>query len=279
LRFFVAITVLAVFLSQAHCKVKKVRHSDPAPPIFPNDWTAHEEDFSVIHQGKYKIQGDDYCCTKNGGQCQVQTQYDNGMQYTDYTNNRTRFDDTTGQGTDVTLFYPKYMDMNVDANNTCVDYCPVHDDMRPYQINVNATDLGQKVVDNRTCEEWEWYQTFEGIIVMETFDVYVDSATGYPYQEIDTLTPFGEYVGDAYTTYHTFTAGTPDPKLFDIKGVDSCPMAHNCQQPHRQLRRLKNRMWKTFMHYHKLSATVGNSRESRIASLKEGMINARRNRH
>jgi len=217
-------------------------------PVFPNDWSAQEEDFEVIHQGPWKQDGDDWCCPTGVAQCQVQTQYMNGMDYTDYSHNRTRFDDPK-QGTIVDLYFPKYMNMAVDVNNTCVNYCPIRGDLTPYQINVNATDMGPKVIDGRNTEEYEWYSTFEGVVVMETYDVYVDATTKLPYKEIDLITPFGENLGIATTTYHTFVPGTPDPSLFDIKGVDSCPLAQNCGHQFRQQIRRHRRNFVDYFHY------------------------------
>jgi hypothetical protein len=216
------------------------------PPALPIDWTSIEEDFMVVYQGQYTQNGDDYCC--NDQNCEVQTQYQSGHNYFDYTHNRTRFDDPA-QGSIVSLFYPIYKEMAVDDTNTCTSYCPIEDDLEPYALDANSTDEGQKIVRNITTELWEYKEMAFGVIVMETDDVYVDQSKtpAIPIQEIDYLTPFGEAIGQSTSTYLSFIPGTPSPSHFDVKGIDACPQDSGCDQQMRQFVRRRNRSWKTWL--------------------------------
>jgi len=215
-------------------------------PQFPLDWTANEEDFAVVYQGQYVQQGDLYCCGDDS--CEVQTEYSAGMDYFDYTHNRTRFDDPVN-GNIVSLFNPVYKEMLVDASNTCQSFCPIEDDLEPYGIDPNATYMGQKVIDNKTLDDWQ-YEDKEFGIVFEIDNVYVDPTSELPYTEIDQLTPFGQAIGEESEVFHTFVPGTPDPSHFAVKNVDGCPMDPNCGQSFRQGVRRRWGLRLTWMKYH-----------------------------
>jgi hypothetical protein len=212
-------------------------------PVFPTDWTSIEQDFAVVYQGQYVQTGGMYCC--GDANCEIQTEYQSGHNYFDFTNQRTRFDDPV-QGSIVSLFKPVYKEMAVDANNVCQAFCPIEDDLEPYGIPVNATDQGPTIVNNKTVEDWQSKVVILGVIVMEIDDFYVDQSKSpaIPIQEIDQLTPFGEKIGEFTSNYLSFVPGTPDPSHFDIKGVDNCPMSQNCDEQRRQMHRLryKNRL-------------------------------------
>jgi len=235
----VAVAVLAV--------VAKVLAATPTPPVFPDDWTANEEDFAVVYQGDYVQQNNLYCCGDTS--CEVQTEYQSGMDYFDYTHNRTRFDDPV-QGSIVSLFYPIYKEMAVDGTNTCTSYCPLDEDLYPYQVETNSTNQGTKVVNGHTCTDWQYKQIAFGVVVMEIDDVFVDQTSNLPVQEVDQLTPFGEPIGTSTSTYHTFVPGTPDPSHFAIKGIDSCPQDPNCGQDYRQFVRRRWKLWKTWLQHY-----------------------------
>jgi len=222
-----------------------VAATTPPLPNFPLDWTANEEDFMVVYQGQYVQSGSLYCCGDDS--CEVQTQYQKGMDYFDFTHNRTRFDDPIN-GMIVSLFNPIYKEMLVDGTNTCTSYCPIQDDLYPYQLDPNSTYMGQKVIDGKTLDDWQ-FEDKEFGIVFEISDVYVDPSTQLPYQEDDQLTPFGQPIGDETSTYHTFTPGTPDPSHFAVKNVANCPMDPNCGQSFRQAVRRRWRLRKTWMTY------------------------------
>lgn len=227
----------------------RVHHHKPqgkaAPPIpnFPVDWTANEEDYMVVYQGQYTVSNGMYCC--GDASCEVQTQYQSGMDYFDYTHNRTRFDDPVN-GDIVSLFAPVYKEMAVDSTNTCTAYCPIQDDLYPYSIDANSTYMGQKVINGQSYDDWQYVDKEFGII-FETDNVFVNPSSQLPYQEVDNLTPFGQAIGQSISTYHTFTPGTPDPSHFAIKGVDNCPLDQNCGNSQRQFVRRRWNMWKTWM--------------------------------
>jgi len=220
----------------------------PPYPIFPNDWTANEEDFAVVYQGQYSQQGNMYCCGDDN--CEVQTEYQSGMNYFDYTHNRTRFSDPQ-QGTIVSLFYPIYKEMAVDNNLNCQSYCPIEEDLFPYALDDNSTFQGTKVVNGHTCNDWQGIQYLVGhSIVMEIDDVFVDTTTNLPVQEVDQLTPLGTPVGTETSTYHTFVPGTPSASLFAVKGIANCPEDQNCGQSFRQFVRRRWNLHETYLKYY-----------------------------
>jgi len=243
-----AICLLLLSVAVACAAVHKPR-AKPVPQ-FPLDWTANEEDFAVVYQGQYVQQGNLYCCGDDS--CEVQTQYQSGMDYFDFTHNRTRFDDPAN-GMIVALFNPIYKEMLVDGSNTCQSFCPLEEDLEPYAVDANATYMGQKVIDNKTLDNWQW-QDKEFGIVFETNNVFVDPTTELPYTEIDNLTPFGMAIGDEEETFHTFVPGTPDPSHFAIKGIANCPEDPNCGQSFRQRARRRWHLRKTWMKWHNVNA-------------------------
>jgi len=221
-------------------------------PTFPNDWSALEDDELIAFQGQVSTIGTKMCCELRSN-CQVQTQYELGMTYCDYTNQRSRFDDRISGQTIVTL-YSIQKNMLV-VNQTCKEYCPLQGEhLSPGFLDVNATDKGRVILpDGRPANHWQWKDTIFGIIVMEVIDVYVnqtDMKNAVPFGQVQHLTPFGQHIGDFTANWNQFTAGTPDPKLFDIQGVDSCPMSPNCGQESYQRNRLRFRQMKSWMKYH-----------------------------
>jgi len=226
-----------------------------AVPTFPTDYTSIEEDFAVIYQGQYVQTGNMYCCGDSN--CEVQTQYQSGHNYFDYTNQRTRFDDPV-QGSIVSLFNIN-KEMAVDANNVCQAYCPIGEPLEPYAIPVNATDQGSTIVNNKTVEDWQSKVVFIGIIVMEIDDFYVDQSRSpaVPVQEVDQITPFGQNLGQFTTNFLSFVAGTPDPSHFAVTGIDQCPMSQNCGEQRRQLHRLRNKSRLTWLKYHQEQKMAG----------------------
>jgi len=221
-------------------------------PQFPNDWSALEDDELAVFQGQYSTIGSKMCCDIRSN-CQVQTQYELGNVYVDCSHNRTRFDDRISRQTIVTL-YDRQKNMLV-VNNTCKEYCPLQGEvLTPGFLVKEAHDLGQVTLpDGRKAQHWQWKETIFGIIVMEIIDVYVnqsDMTNAVPFGQVDHLTPFGEHIGDMITNWNDFKPGTPDPALFDIQGVDSCPMSPNCGSQVHQMHRLRMRQMKTWVKYH-----------------------------
>jgi hypothetical protein len=230
--------------------------ADPPMPNFPLDWTSQEQDLALMYQGSYTQNGDNYCCAEDN--CEVQTQYQSGHNYFDFTHNRTRFDDPV-QGSIVSLFAPLYMEMAVDGNNKCTSYCPIEDDLEAYGVPDNSTYNGTAVVNGITCDDWQYKETLFGVVVMEIDEFFVDQTTQLPLQEIDVLTPFGEQIGDMTTTYLQFIPGTPDAKLFAVTGIKDCPQDNNCGQDYRQFVRLRNGAHKTWLKHHQLNKMAKNA--------------------
>jgi len=227
----------------------KPGHKASNVPVLPNDWTSLEEDFAVIYQGEYVNVQNMFCC--GDANCEIQTEYQSGHNYFDYTNQRTRFDDPV-QGSIVSLYDPIYKEMIVDSNNVCQEFCPIEEPLTPYTVPANSTDQGSTIVNNKTVEDWQSKVIILGIIVMETDDFYIDQSQDPPIavQEVDQLTPFGQKIGQATMNYLQFVPGTPDPSKFDIKGVDNCPMSDQCGQSRRQLHRLRNKNRLTWLKYY-----------------------------
>jgi len=223
-------------------------------PKFPNDWQAYERDALAAFQGAVKHVGNLMCCDPQST-CEVQTQYQAGNVYYDYSHNRTRFDDVAERQTIITMFdIQKEM---LVVNQTCKEFCPLDGDrMHPGFLDVNATDLGQTTLpppDGRKCEHWQWKETIFGIIVMEVCDVYInqtDMANAVPFGEVDHLTPFGQHIGDFTSNWEQFKPGTPDPSLFIVNGIDSCPESPNCGEQSLQFNRLRNGAMKTWLRWH-----------------------------
>jgi len=229
-------------------------------PKFPNDWSAYEEDELAAFQGQVQTIGTKFCCDAKSN-CEVQVQFEAGDVYVDYSHNRTRFDDRTAGQVIINRFdLQKQM---LVVNQTCKEYCPMQGDvLRPGFLDRNATDKGQVTLpDGRKAEHWQWKETIFGIIVMEICDVYVnqqDMQNGIPYGEVDHLTPFGQHIGDFTSTWTNFKPGTPDPSLFIVNGIDSCPMAHDCGNNAHQLARLRTHQNKAYSYYYSLNAAAAN---------------------
>jgi len=49
------------------------------------------------------------------------------------------------------------------------------------------------------------------------------------------------------STWANFQAGTPDPSLFNIAGIDTCPQSDQCGNSQRQLNRLRGGRWLTWV--------------------------------
>ena len=62
---------------------------------WPGDWSGEVTNSLLINQGGHKNKaGDAMCCdTNNNAQCEIQSEYQNGMLYYDFTNQRQRMED------------------------------------------------------------------------------------------------------------------------------------------------------------------------------------------
>jgi len=221
-------------------------------PVFPKDWTAIESQELSIHQGAYIQIGDMMCCPLKEN-CQVQIQAESGKHYFDYTHNRTRFDYDTGEIIVNDYAIGKEMDVEVTSEGTfaCMEYCPLEFGLDPLSIDDSAKDHGSVQIAGKTYEKWTWKEVILKIIVMEKVEMLVDQSTtpNVPFVENEELTPFGQDIGTANTTYTDFVIGTPDPMLFKVVNVSSCPMSPNCDSLKRQFVRLRDGNYNQFFYY------------------------------
>jgi len=193
--------------------------------------------------------------------CEVQVQAQQGENYYDYTHNRTRMD--VGGGQSIVNLFDIQKELLV-VNQTCQEYCPMQGDiLTPFGPDPNATLEGTVPYDGHTCQDWQWNQTIFKIYVMEISDMFIDAtgANPIPIGEVDQLTPFGQYLGTMNSTWSNFQAGTPDPALFNISGIDSCPQSPNCGDGMRQLHRLRMRRFNSYFAYAQPAALAEDSAE------------------
>jgi len=203
--------------------------STTALPTFPNDWDADEVSNLVQLQGAVKR--NNAACCPAGMNCKLQVQAQVGHHWYDFSNNRTRFG-SGGDGDNVNLYYPIYKSIQVDANNTCVKYCPIDFDLEPLSLDPNATDIGTAVLNGKTVEAYQWFdkEPIIGVVQVNTFYVDQSGSTPLPVLEFDKLTPFGQYLGDSNNSYVNFKAEKQDPSKFRVNGLSDCPQDPQCGQ-------------------------------------------------
>jgi len=229
---------------------------------FPNDWSAQETVHLVINQGGKLDPSGDLCCAHAViGECQVQTQYQKGQKYFDYSNQRTRFEDAV-TGEIIVNDYTSGKEMSVVHNETlgydvCTEYCPLQDDLDIFGIDPDAKDRGASIdpISGQPAEHYHWMDVILKIIEMSHTEFYADISgdTAKPLSQMEFITPFGgPAIGSTNNTWANFTAGKQPADKFDIHGMDTCPQSPNCGQSSRQLHRIANRDYKTFAKYLKL---------------------------
>jgi hypothetical protein len=228
-----------------------------------SDWSSETTSSMLINQGgQPNADKTAICCSSSySGQCAVQSQYASGMQYTDYTNQRARSEDPVN-GIVVALYSKDGKtpgkNMLVEQNGThevCVKYCPLDPGEtlgrgKSAWMDPNATDMGKVKFEGHDAIKYQWNDTIFGKITMQINDFYA-TPDDVPIAEISELTPFGgPAIGNFHNTWSKFKAG-PQPKdKFDIHGVDTCPQDPQCEQPGKQLQRLRMRQFLTFARYH-----------------------------
>ena len=115
-------------------KVVVPNNTNTTLPTFPNDWSAEEKAHLVINQGGKPDADGNLCCAHAVvGECQVQSEYQHGQKYFDYSNKRTRFEDSVS-GEITVNDYKKNKEMLVVYNSTlgydicqeCVVFVFVH---------------------------------------------------------------------------------------------------------------------------------------------------------
>jgi len=244
----------ALCVALAVLAVATIASADPAPPTFPDGFSCYEVDQLLQFQGDYSTNGGNICCPLDSAACQVEVQGQSGLNSFDYVGNRTRWDDDSGQI--IIDNFATQMEMLVVANGSswaCQAYCSLEgESLDPFGLGDNSSYIGQKVVNGETCDDWEWKETILGVITMEISDMFVttdSSGNSIPVQEIDQLTPFGQAIGTMTSSWSKWNPVTPDPSLFDVTGVIGCPMGSNCGDDARQLKRLRNKQFKTWGKY------------------------------
>ncbi len=62
-------------------------------------------------------------------------------------------------------------------------------------------------INGTKAADWRWFEKFLGI-TMQTSDFYADQSgsSPVPIMEVDTLTPFGEYIGTSNSTWSDWQA-------------------------------------------------------------------------
>jgi len=226
-----------------------VASSTAAIPSLAKDVIYNSNSVEVVYQGAWNQQGDQFCCPETN--CQVQVQESEGLSYQDATNQRLRFDGVGSQPI-VTLFGSIQKEMLVDPTTLkCLSYCPNTDDFGTYQVPSNSTDLGKVTRNGKVVEQFQYKETLFGIVVMETDNFYLDLSgkVPTPVAEVDLLTPFGESIGKATTTFSSWVPGPLDAKLFAVTGIDTCPEDQNCGNNVRQSYRRRHKLFKTYAKY------------------------------
>eukprot|EP01062_Namystynia_karyoxenos_P026978 TRINITY_DN2080_c0_g1_i1.p1 TRINITY_DN2080_c0_g1~~TRINITY_DN2080_c0_g1_i1.p1 ORF type:complete len:274 (+),score=98.03 TRINITY_DN2080_c0_g1_i1:78-824(+) len=213
-----------------------------AVPQLPQQWSALQTDNLVISQGGQR-QGDLICCELDAPQCKVQSTHQSSMYYFDGAHNRTRTGSAGMSGAIVSL-YTVGKEMQVDENNTCTSYCPLQFDFAPFTIDAKAKYVGTTTVEGVTADQWTWTEYIFNkyhLLPMQKTNFYVTPDGAIPVKEQDIIEPLGQVIGTENQTWIEFKAGAPAKSLFDVKGVDSCPMDPNCQQDSRSSHRRRGR--------------------------------------
>jgi hypothetical protein len=250
---------------------KTTKGSDATPAAvastatWPNDWSATETQTMLINQGGTPDAAGDTCCKADYfSQCQVQSQYQTGVHYYDFTNQRSRFEDPVN-GITVNLFGKIMKSMAVVHNGThdvCQKYCPIEagdslDGGKDYFLDRNATDLGKATFQKKAAEHYQWKDMAFGFLTMSTTDFYSDESTtpgkAMPIGLIEKLTPFGgAQIGQSTVNWGNFKAAAQPASKFDIQGVDTCPQdPQGCGQNSKQLLRKAEGLTNTFARYNR----------------------------
>jgi hypothetical protein len=114
--------------------------------------------------------------------------------------------------------------MLVDSSGRCTQYCPAtgtfQNDIQPGK---KATELTTDPVS------WQWYDNLFIIHMDRKVLTYASDGTT-PANLFEEITPFGKKIGNATTTYSSFSDATVDPSKFTVTGIDTCTLGSGCQQ-------------------------------------------------
>ena len=180
------------------------------PPVAPASWSAHSSTTLTV-----------------GGQTKTSA----GMQYQSDAAQAWRFEPAAGTGrpTTVTLFDGPHdgMEMEVDANNKCVAWCPPSSTYFS-QIRVGNGKNGTSVAKEISPSTWQWSDMLI-IVKMDTKELTFASDGSTPLILTEQITPFGKAIGNGTTTFTDFKPSA-DPSKFQPTGIENCPQASGCQQ-------------------------------------------------
>ena len=248
----------------------KDRKPDPPLPnvTFEPDWTATIEELTIIDQGGTAQANGDLCCSYGAvgapPACAVSVAKTSGVRYFDVTNQRFRFEAANNTpGAAIVVDYKAHRHMVVAYKNgttviECKQYCPVspHDVLKPHFFGFHneVSDEGPAMWHGIQAQHYHWVEKASPLpIALATYDFYADISDpthAKPLGQKKALTPFGSpSVGFFNTTWTDFKAGAPDPTLFVVTGIATCPKSPDCGKGPKQDERLKLGLYHTYRAY------------------------------
>jgi hypothetical protein len=207
-----------------------------AVPVIPQNFQSDTKDFLVLPQGQYNVvdqAGMLYWCCAIDSNCKVQTEFQMGPLYQSMDTNETRFGGPTGSPAVVTK-YNEGKEYAVDGTGACTSYCPLQvGDDEPYPITIDpeAKDLGKVNIGGNAYEHFRWTDYILRVVPMDTINAFVDvsdPANPKPFIWQEDITPFGQYLATANSTYENFVGGPQPESLFTVTGADNCPLDSSC---------------------------------------------------
>jgi hypothetical protein len=226
--------------------------ADPSKPTLPQQWTATQVDDIAINQGGVEIDGN-LCCPQDSPNCKIQAAHQAETFHFDFPNNRTRSGDIGEDHAIVSLFGSVGKELLVSSNNTCIQYCPLPDDLDPFDIDKTAKYIGRTTFQGKEVDQWYWAEYIipklhVGKLQETNFYVSTD-ASPIPVQENDIIEPFGQRLGVENQTWSNFKAGPPPDAAFKVLGIEECPMSPNCNEDSRVAHRKRARDLKNWAFY------------------------------
>jgi hypothetical protein len=207
-------------------------------PVIPQNFASDTKDFIIIPQGEYDyhdVSGYQYWCLSPQSNGKIQSQFVAGPLFQSADTNETRFGGGLGQPAVVTK-YNEGKEYAVDATGTCTSYCPLQSGSALYPLVIDplAKDLGKVSIAGNAYEQFHWIEylfperQWEPMEIIDAFMDLTDPANPKPYIWQETLTPFGQYLATANSTYTNFVGGPQSEDLFMVNGASSCPLDANC---------------------------------------------------
>jgi len=224
------ITSLLVVLVAA---IAAVYAQAPVRPIFPESWSANE--YAVVIQPNGP--------TQEGSSQAHYLQGKNG--------NMTALFAENGQS--FVADFDQQVVYFIDYYHNCQYWCPLQQDtvcdsqlngdsLCSYDYLHSAKFVQQTTIDNIPVNEFAW-QDFLGPIAMASRQFYVDSETNAPVQLKALFTPFGNLAANVTLTYSNFTAGEPDPSVWNVGRAQYCQTDEDqCQNVNAVHRNTLNRL-------------------------------------